>query len=83
MDDAPPWASASELAEYAYCPRALYYRRRDPDAPEPGAAVAGRRYHARVLGAERRRDERAGLYWAGLALGLLIVAVAVAAAVHP
>jgi CRISPR/Cas system-associated exonuclease Cas4 (RecB family) len=79
----PRWASASDLSEYAYCPRALYYRRRYPDAPETPPEHAGRAYHHRLLGAERRRAEHGGLYWAGLLLGVAIAAMGVAGGVRP
>lgn len=67
------WVSASDLAEYAYCPRALYYRRRIPDAPEGPASFAGREFHRRTLSAEDRRAAHGGAYWAVLLLGLLLV----------
>lgn len=35
--------SFSALATAAYCPRQLYYRRRDPDRPDPPAAVESTR----------------------------------------
>lgn len=65
-----PWLSASDLAEYAYCPRALYYRRRFPEAPVGPGSEAGRDYHHRRLGAERRRSSHAGAYWAALLVGV-------------
>jgi len=70
------WVSATDLAEYAYCPRSLYYRRRDPDAEESVSARAGRVFHDRTLGAERRRAARGGAYWAGLLLGSGLVLAA-------
>jgi len=77
MGDDGPWVSATDLADYAFCPRSHYYH----DHPPPGGpsedserrSDAGQRYHARVLGAERRRDERAGVYWAALAVGFLML----------
>jgi CRISPR/Cas system-associated exonuclease Cas4 (RecB family) len=79
----PGWASASDLAEYAYCPRALYYRTRSPDAPETPDAEGGRRYHERVLRAERRRAEHPAAYWAGVLVGILLVVVGVAGGLRP
>jgi len=79
----PRWVSATDLAEQAFCPRSLYYRRRAPDAPESPSEAAGRQYHARVLGAERRRSEHPVAYWLGLLVGVGIVALAVVAAVRP
>jgi hypothetical protein len=66
------WASASDLAEYAYCPRAWYYRKNFPGAPvSPQArssSQAGERYHRATLAAELRRER----YGAGYALALLV-----------
>jgi hypothetical protein len=68
--------SASDLADYAYCPRAHWYH----EHPPPGGttsearrrALAGSGYHARTLGAERQREERGGAYWAALLAGLVL-----------
>lgn len=83
-DDA--WTSPSELAEYAYCPRARWYRRHPPPgAPDRAAAArrrAGLRYHHRILSAERRRSEHGGAYWTGLLLGLLLVGLGLLWALH-
>ncbi len=70
------WATASELAEYAYCPRAWYYRRQFPDAPTTASEAAGQRYHARLLGGEARRAGRGGLYWIGAVVGAVAIALA-------
>jgi CRISPR/Cas system-associated exonuclease Cas4 (RecB family) len=80
------WVSASDLAEYAYCPRALYYRRRYPHAPETAAEASGRRYHEHVLRAERRRADYPAALWAGVLLGLVLAggaAVLSLEGVHP
>ncbi|MGA8543237.1 MAG: hypothetical protein WB947_06865 [Thermoplasmata archaeon] len=77
MADPGPWVSATDLADYAFCPRAHYYH----DHPPPGGptrasqqrAASGTRYHGRVLGAERRREDHSGAYWAALAVGSLLV----------
>lgn len=72
---APPddVVSATDLAEYAYCPRAHYYREHPPAGGSGRRAQrradAGRRYHARELGAERRRAEHGAAYWGALLLG--------------
>jgi CRISPR/Cas system-associated exonuclease Cas4 (RecB family) len=76
MAPSPGWVSATDLAEYAYCPRAYYYR----DHPPPGGPTrssqqrsrAGERYHARELGAERRRAEHGTGYVVVLVVGLLL-----------
>ncbi|HTT73981.1 MAG TPA: hypothetical protein VMG99_07570 [Thermoplasmata archaeon] len=77
MPDGDGWVSASDLAEYAYCPRAHYYRAHPPPGGERRDALrraaAGRRYHARELGRERRREAHGGAYWAMLAVGVVCV----------
>ncbi|MHB1435472.1 MAG: hypothetical protein ACYCPN_01610 [Thermoplasmata archaeon] len=72
MEPETPYASASDLAEYAYCERAHYYRSIGaPVAPGSSArARAGQRHHARRLGAEARRESRGALYVGLLLLGL-------------
>jgi hypothetical protein len=76
MSGSGSWASASDLADYTYCPRSHWYHDHPPDgAPNRSARdreEAGRRYHARALSGERRRAEHGGAYWAALALGLLL-----------
>ena len=78
-----PWASATDLAEYAYCPRAWYYRHHPP--PEGSDAVSERRsaigeeYH-RITLREEERLERAAPAYAALLVGfLLLLAVGVGA----
>lgn len=74
------WVTPSELAEYAYCPRAHYYRRRY-GAPPPGRSLrAGQVYHARALGGELRRAMHGRTYWAVIAFGGLLFAVGVLSA---
>ena len=72
------WTSPSDLADYAYCPRAHWYRTHPPErGPSPAARRRSRdglRYHRRVLSAERRRAERGSVYWAGLLIGLALLA---------
>jgi len=80
-DDAG-WVSATDLAEYAYCPRSFHYARRFPDAPEGSRARDGRRYHERALGAERRRANHGAAYWLGLLGGIALLLAAVVAAVR-
>jgi len=80
--DRPPWVSVSDLAEYAYCPRAQWYRGHPTDEPPAPSAVRsaqrGEAYHERSLSAVARREERgAGWGIAALLLGLLVVAVIV------
>jgi CRISPR/Cas system-associated exonuclease Cas4 (RecB family) len=74
------WTSVSDLAEYAYCPRALYYRYHPPpEGPEPSeeeSAHRGERYHRRTARAVRWRDRAlpaaVGLIAAGTLLLLLL-----------
>jgi hypothetical protein len=87
MTDAGPWVTASDVAEYAFCPRSHWYRTHPPaggTTPEAGArAAAGVRYHDRVLGAERRRAERGGAYWAALVVGVALMAGGALWVYHP
>ncbi len=80
MAEADGWSSPSDLADYAYCPRSHWYRRHPPaGGPSPAAVArsrAGIRYHRRVLSAERTRSQRGATYWAGLLLGLALLAMA-------
>jgi hypothetical protein len=69
------WSSASELAEYSFCPRAHFYHRQG-EPPATRASAAGVRYHATALGSERWRDRHAGAAWAAVAVGLLLLALA-------
>lgn len=77
MDSQGPWVSASDLAEYAYCPRSHYYSLHTEAvggriAPDPRAR-AGVRYHQRTLSAERDHDRHIGAYLALLLVGLVVV----------
>ena len=86
MPPGPPhrgrYVSASELAEYAFCPRAHYYQQhpegRATSAESSVRADAGVRYHTRVARSERSWSESSALPWvvatlvgAGLLLGVL------------
>ena len=68
------WTSPSDLADYAYCHRAHYYRHHPP-ATGPSRTSRDRsqfgvRYHRRVLLAAERRERRGVAYWGTLLLGL-------------
>lgn len=76
MGDGRRWVTPSDLAEYAFCPRALHYRWTRDD-PGSEAAARGTAYHLRRLNAVRRRDEHGRLAWALVALGAILVLVAV------
>lgn len=48
--DPDPWVSASEIGDYAYCPRSHWYARTRGDAvAEDPRAARGRSFHARSL----------------------------------
>ncbi len=87
MESPEEVVSATDLAEYAYCPRAHYYR----DHPPPGGPVrsaqrradAGRRYHAHELGGERRRAEHGAAYWGALLLGAALCVGAIVWILRP
>jgi len=81
------WTSPSDLADYAYCPRSHWYRYHPPaGGPSRGAqesALAGVRYHDRLLTAERHRAERGGAYWAVLFVGIAIALLGAWWLFHP
>jgi CRISPR/Cas system-associated exonuclease Cas4 (RecB family) len=71
------WTSASELADYAFCPRAHWYHDHPPPEGPSSAArarsAAGTRFHATTLSAERHHAEHGGAYWAGLLIGVALL----------
>jgi hypothetical protein len=71
------WTTPSDLAEYAFCPRAHYYRK-TREAPPTRSAEAGTAYHRRRLGSERWRAEHPGAAWIALLAGAALVAAALA-----
>jgi hypothetical protein len=87
MGDRDPWVSATDLADYAYCPRSHWYHEHPPrGGPSPAArerAAFGQRFHARVLSGERRRAAHGAAYWAALGVGVLLVLGALAWIFHP
>lgn len=68
--------TASDLAEYAYCPRAQWYRTHPPaEGPAPSSVDArsrGERFHARTLVARSRREQWSSLWWFLITTGLLL-----------
>jgi len=70
------WTSASDIADYVYCPRSHWYRHHPPaGGPTRDAersALGGVRYHERVLSGERHRAERGAAYWAVLLVGVVL-----------
>ena len=76
------FVSASELAEYVYCPRAHYYRLQPEGRPvAPGALArerSGVEYHTRRTSADRRWAEASPLPWVGALLaGIVLLGVVV------
>ena len=72
---APEWISASDLGEYAYCPRALYYRRHPPGVAEAEASVrrrsGGDDFHREYGRSMIRRSRSVGI-WAVLFLTAVV-----------
>ncbi len=75
MGASTDWSSPSDLAEYAYCPRARYFRQRCGEPPATDAARAGEAFHERVLKGTRRRADHGRLYWALALIGAALAAV--------
>lgn len=80
MGSQRPWVSASDIGEYAYCPRAHWYSTH-PEATRGAGRVdpragRGQRFHRRVLKGERRRAEHLSLYVGLLLLGLATLTLA-------
>jgi hypothetical protein len=75
------WVSASELADYAFCPRSHWYSLTRPDAPVPSDSArrssAGAAFHAAELSAVRTRSEHRGAYLAMVAVGLVLAGVGI------
>ena len=76
------WVSASELGEYAYCPRSHWYSQNNPEptssAEELRARESGDRFHARELSRSVRLADRRGAYVAVLLAALVFVGIALA-----
>jgi CRISPR/Cas system-associated exonuclease Cas4 (RecB family) len=86
MSSERSWTSASELADYAFCPRSHWYHEHPPAEGPTSAqqrrAAAGTRFHARSLAAERRHEEQRGGYWIALLIGLVLLLGGVAWLFH-
>ncbi|MCI4362818.1 MAG: hypothetical protein L3K13_00710 [Thermoplasmata archaeon] len=56
----PAWATAAELGEYAFCPRAWHYRAHPPASAPSSEDLERERYglefHARALSREQSRE---------------------------
>ena len=80
MIEGSDWASASDLAEYSYCPRAHWYREHSPAGFSPRGSVRslrrGQRFHRQELGGELRREAHAGAYVALVLIGIALVVAA-------
>jgi CRISPR/Cas system-associated exonuclease Cas4 (RecB family) len=81
------WTSASEIADYAFCPRSHWYHEHPPAEGPSSAhlarAAAGTRFHATTLAAERRHAEHGGAYWVGLLVGVVLLVGGIAWIFHP
>ncbi len=81
----PRTITASELAEFAYCPRAWWYSAHPPSGgPEPQSlarAAEGRRFHDARLGAVERREAWGAAAVAAAIAALLLIAATIAWAV--
>jgi CRISPR/Cas system-associated exonuclease Cas4 (RecB family) len=81
------WASASDLADYAFCPRAHWYHDHPPPEGPTSAhrarSAAGVRFHTVALTAERRHATYGGAYWVGLLVGVLLLLGGLAWLFHP
>ena len=77
----PRWVTASDLAEYVYCPRAHWYRHHPPRGGPTARAIAARAvgadYHSQELEARVRLERWVPLWWVLVATGLLVCATAV------
>jgi hypothetical protein len=77
----PPWVSAGELADYAFCPRSHWYSLTRPGAivpPESARKISsGESFHQTQLTAVRHRAERRGAYAAAVLIGLLLAGIGV------
>jgi CRISPR/Cas system-associated exonuclease Cas4 (RecB family) len=71
-----PSISASDLADYAFCPRSHWYHHHPPSegptADGVRRAEAGTERHVRQLRGERHRAERGPFYWVLVLVGLLV-----------
>ncbi len=74
------WVSVSDLAEYAYCPRAFWYRRHPPPLGPTRASIEARSrgslVHERELTSRLRWEGRGGWVWWLLGLGILLCVLA-------
>lgn len=69
------WTTPSDLAEYAFCPRAHFYRQLGPEPRSP-PAEAGTSYHRRSLSSERWRDEHPWIPWLAIVAGVGVLTLA-------
>lgn len=78
--------TASDLAEYAYCPRAYWYQYHPPpegpDLASRAARAHGERFHLRALTVRSRRERWSPLWWMLVAAGLLLSLFALVQVVH-
>ncbi|HZY69422.1 MAG TPA: hypothetical protein VFF67_00380 [Thermoplasmata archaeon] len=76
------WLSASDLADYAYCPRSFWYRHHPPAqgaSPEARRArILGEEYHQSSLTAADRRWRARRAAWVALGAAAVLIAVGLA-----
>jgi hypothetical protein len=82
LPDRRRYVSASELADYAFCPRSHYYRLHpEGRRPADGALAreaAGVEYHHRTIGSDRRWAGASPLPWVvAVVVGIALVALVV------
>ena len=81
-DEISDWLTVRDVSEYAYCPRAFWYRRHPPSRGPTRASVAasaeGIVVHERHFRAVERRDRHGrALWWIVLgSAGLVLACVA-------
>jgi CRISPR/Cas system-associated exonuclease Cas4 (RecB family) len=76
------YLSASEIGDYAYCPRSFWYRRHPPPVGRSAASrqssEAGTKYHAAHLRAERHRAGRQQIWRTVLVIAAIVAVAALA-----
>jgi CRISPR/Cas system-associated exonuclease Cas4 (RecB family) len=86
-DQTAGWVTASDLADYEFCPRAYWYRKHPPiDGPSPASVArraTGEQFHARTLSTRLRRERWSTAWWWLVAAGLLLCLLSIAEVLRP
>jgi CRISPR/Cas system-associated exonuclease Cas4 (RecB family) len=69
------YTTPSDLAEYAYCPRARHFRQELGDPPTTASMDAGTSFHATTLKSVRRRADHGRLLLIVALVGAVLVVV--------